>query len=64
MGLQLNEIQGNILRGYRKTDATHFSISFAELARAAKFLQGLLQANKSGLGITIAAVCDKPPNIV
>ena len=28
MGLQLNEIQGNILRGYRKTDATHFFDQF------------------------------------
>jgi deferrochelatase/peroxidase EfeB len=45
--LELTDIQGNVLRGYRSANARHFALSVEDPAGARRFIAGLISGNEA-----------------
>lgn len=63
MTLDLADIQGNLLRGYRCANARHFALGVAEASGARRFLAGLVSGDEhSSPQITSAQEWDAKPH--
>ena len=59
--LDLDDIQGNILRGYRKSDARHFAVAFGQPADAGRLIQKLIKGAPGALMLTRSSDWDSKP---
>lgn len=63
MALDLADIQGNLLRGYRSANARHFALAVRDAAKGAAFIAGLISGDeKRGPQITTAELWDAKPH--
>src|SRR3977135_3253039 len=63
MGLELADIQGNLLRGYRSANARHFALGIGDPQGAATFIAGLVSGDeKRSPQITTAEQWDTKPH--
>jgi deferrochelatase/peroxidase EfeB len=62
MALDLADIQGNLLRGYRSANARHFALEVRDRAEGAAFVSGLVSGDeKQSPQVTTAEVWDAKP---